>query len=421
MGDEAATVINEERLSSVPWGELQHAYGSAGNIPERLRSFAALCTKKLVTEDERKQFDDARGNWYADVFHQGTVFSVSSRVAPFMIDVFNHKECSPTARSFIADYLHNLVHPYFYDLFPQRIDVAQLMAVAKDADDIVGNNNALINGDFEALPDVDERTQNAAFVRFARDTYVAVESGVESIVQTVRGAFETIAPDTLMRVASLLACFPRKKDVIVPLLWSMVKDKKPIIGSIALVAIVQLGESKDVHQFAVGYRKGSDDEASLYGAASELLLRVNQGPTSEPNITTQDAEVCVLNRKWSGSKFPCPLAGSVRLLVSRLIVHAFATPIRDDALVLLGENLALTQGMGQVEFVQAICTVTKMNERGSNPLSPEQRRAVELFAKHVTWVNGIFGNVAAIFRANGLPYNKQKLLEMLEPVPAATE
>jgi hypothetical protein len=69
-------------LDAVEWGELAHAFGAAENVPELLR--------ELIAEDA-----DARWAAYDEltntIWHQGTVYSVSAHVVPFLIAML----CSP--------------------------------------------------------------------------------------------------------------------------------------------------------------------------------------------------------------------------------------------------------------------------------------------------------------------------------------
>jgi hypothetical protein len=63
-------------LDAVDWGSLAHAFGPASGVPDLLRG--------LVSDDA-----DARSSAYEEfsntVWHQGTLYSASPRVAPFLI------------------------------------------------------------------------------------------------------------------------------------------------------------------------------------------------------------------------------------------------------------------------------------------------------------------------------------------------
>lgn len=67
-----------EGLEDVPWADLQHAYGSAADVPDLLR--------KLLDPDPKVR-DDVLSHLYSNVFHQGTRFPAASNVIPFLIEM----------------------------------------------------------------------------------------------------------------------------------------------------------------------------------------------------------------------------------------------------------------------------------------------------------------------------------------------
>lgn len=65
-----------EKLDDIPWKDLQHAYGSAEDIPYILRALAA----GFRVEDA---IDELHGN----IWHQGTVFEASPHAVPFLFEL----------------------------------------------------------------------------------------------------------------------------------------------------------------------------------------------------------------------------------------------------------------------------------------------------------------------------------------------
>ncbi len=61
-------------LADIPWGQLTHAYGSAADVPELLL--------RLARGDE-----DALSEFYANIWHQGTVYEASPYVVPFLVEL----------------------------------------------------------------------------------------------------------------------------------------------------------------------------------------------------------------------------------------------------------------------------------------------------------------------------------------------
>ncbi|MGI5182588.1 hypothetical protein ACQEVZ_40675 [Dactylosporangium sp. CA-152071] len=62
-------------LDAVAWGELSHAYGSAGDVPDLLRQAAS--------EDNEEAISELHGS----IFHQGTVYPATAAAVPFLAEL----------------------------------------------------------------------------------------------------------------------------------------------------------------------------------------------------------------------------------------------------------------------------------------------------------------------------------------------
>ena len=67
-----------ERLDSIDWSSLTDAYGSAKDVPVRIRA--------LISDDEHIRAD-ALNELFGSVWHQGTIYPVSAYVVPFLIEL----------------------------------------------------------------------------------------------------------------------------------------------------------------------------------------------------------------------------------------------------------------------------------------------------------------------------------------------
>jgi hypothetical protein len=67
-----------EAIERVPWGALEHAYGSARDTPGALRALAA---------DERGQREVGYDHLFYSVHHQGTVYSATVEVVPILVQM----------------------------------------------------------------------------------------------------------------------------------------------------------------------------------------------------------------------------------------------------------------------------------------------------------------------------------------------
>lgn len=72
-----------ENLKSVPWDQLEHAYGEASDIPQMLRELASLDTE--IRE---------RALWslYGNIWHQGTVYEATAYAIPFLIELLEESD-----------------------------------------------------------------------------------------------------------------------------------------------------------------------------------------------------------------------------------------------------------------------------------------------------------------------------------------
>jgi HEAT repeat protein len=65
-------------LDAIDWSTLQDAYGSATEVPGRLRA--------LLSDDEAVR-SEALSELFGSVSHQGTIYSVSAHVIPFLVEL----------------------------------------------------------------------------------------------------------------------------------------------------------------------------------------------------------------------------------------------------------------------------------------------------------------------------------------------
>lgn len=62
-------------LDAQPWAELEHAYGSAEDVPGQLRALASA---------DEEEAGEALGELYGCILHQGSVYEASARAVPYL-------------------------------------------------------------------------------------------------------------------------------------------------------------------------------------------------------------------------------------------------------------------------------------------------------------------------------------------------
>ena len=68
-------------LEHVPWPELQHAYGTAEDVPGLIRDLAA---------GGQELSDAALEELFGNIWHQGTVYESTSHAVPYLVEVALH-------------------------------------------------------------------------------------------------------------------------------------------------------------------------------------------------------------------------------------------------------------------------------------------------------------------------------------------
>src|SRR5687767_5066378 len=113
-----------DKLDSIEWARLQHAYGAAVDVPQLLRDL-------LVASKREAAIDTLWGN----VFHQGSVWQVSAKVVPFLLEILDEGPADPDLQRFLLDYLHHLALGYPDDMPFGPIDPVSFFAVASGLKD----------------------------------------------------------------------------------------------------------------------------------------------------------------------------------------------------------------------------------------------------------------------------------------------
>ncbi len=86
-----------EGLEAIDWASLSHAYGSAADLPVQLRA--------LATGDETAR-SKARKSLASSIHHEGTVYSASAAVVPFLVSLASSPSVSE--RAWIVRFLSDL-------------------------------------------------------------------------------------------------------------------------------------------------------------------------------------------------------------------------------------------------------------------------------------------------------------------------
>jgi hypothetical protein len=96
-----------ENLYDIPWAKLEHAYGSAADVPELI--------KALATKDKELR-EAALWKLYGNIFHQGSRYEASPYAIPFIFELLEHPETE--GKSDLVYYLLALAMGYEEECLP---------------------------------------------------------------------------------------------------------------------------------------------------------------------------------------------------------------------------------------------------------------------------------------------------------------
>jgi len=382
-----------EGLGAVDWAALEHAYGSAGDVPELIRA---------LRDRDPEVRNRALWQLWGNIYHQGSRFQASAAAVPFLLELV--VDPATPGRSEIVRLLAALAIGYDEAWVPGAFPVAAYRTDAAAGEQLLraappvgaGDGGVARRAYFESLAVDDNRV--GAFFELA--AYDAVRAGVAQVGALLADE----APALRVAAAYALAWFPEEAAVSVPVLGRAVADSDPAVATTALVAVGLVGGANETH--LVESMLG-DPRVSVRWAAAVALASL-RGPAAGPGVA---AELLA----WSGGSSQPHL--EVPFLDGDLAGYA------SRALLQLGQAhedasfAALLARLPRVSGTEALA-VAQVAMRRAFPAGPvpegtlfaaldrRQQRLVEVLAgSPATWTsNGLlFGNFIGLVGWYGLP------------------
>ncbi len=184
-----------ERLDTIDWHSLKHAYGPADDVPELLRSL--LIDDKVVRNKIMHEL-------FSNVTHQGTVYEATIYVVPVLYELLESK--ATPMKSDIACLIGEIGNGYGY---------YQVHGPLFEYMDTMDHQRSLWNRIFRIRPKVRTYKQEIA----------NEESITDRVLAEVHKRFDLLLPylndpDSYTRaaVAGAMGRYPDKRDIFVPLL-----------------------------------------------------------------------------------------------------------------------------------------------------------------------------------------------------------
>lgn len=378
-------------IDSVPWSQLHHAYGPATDVPDLLR---ALILPDDVNGEVANQaqragrtvFEHVTWTLWGNVFHQGSVWQVTSKTVPFFVEILRTGPDNPAQHEFLITYLHHLALGYPDDVFPDL----------PNPDDEFAEVTGLKDNDEE--PDYGSEKVDIRSLIWRRDCYEAVERNVESILPFVESRSDSVADAAI----ALCASFPRRSDIIVPRLRTLATSETRR-GAMAAVSMSVLGDP-EIPRCAEKHVQSSDTLISKLGACAIAIYCKDE--VSSEIVAILTSPLGELGEKEIAH------ASTLNTLVGRCL-ECIGPNHRESAVVGICRQMADASAMESLSLTDSLLTTVFPNGVPSkaSELSPMQKQAVEAIRDHGAFKvsGGIFGNYTGLLSGWGLPQSADEI------------
>jgi HEAT repeat protein len=270
-----ATVL--ARLRSVPWADLEHAYGSAFDVPRDLR---ALRSRRSAVRA------NARWRLESTIFHQGGRFEASAYAVPFLLELL--ADPAVPEREEILELLALLAVGYDEEWLPDGFPVGDHRREAAGGEEVlraappcrVGRPGTGPTARFAYWMSLDAERMLRAGTHIELRVYDEVRAGAPLFRALLR------ADDRRLRVraAYLLGWFVEDAAETVPVLRTATGDPDVVVAAVALVALGLLGDAGPGGRIAETALDHDDDVVRWAAAVALARLR---GADAGPRVSAQ--------------------------------------------------------------------------------------------------------------------------------------
>ncbi|MGI5520311.1 hypothetical protein ACQEUX_05085 [Micromonospora sp. CA-259024] len=430
-------------LDDIDWARLGHAYGAADDVPGQLR---ALLSSDPATRDE------ALGDLYTNVFHQGGRFEASAYAVPFLLELLADPATPDPAA--VLGLLVALAVGFDEGVLPDGFPVAEHRRAAEGGRELLAAKPPPWAGADESKKEyveyayvesltATEQRRLWAYIELA--AYDAVRAGVP-LFRTLLGHLD---PGVRTGAAYTLAWFPEEADGSVSALAGAIDAAQdPGVGSTPgevatmLVASGLLGAAPDVRWLTdprpVVRWAAAIGRARVLGAVAdqatvEELLSWAAAPSDGAVLPPADGSACrdrAADPTRDAAHAPVDdgwvpfldgdLGGYAGLALRQLgpqhtdrafdaLLDRLPTVSGDRSLTVLGMALRLAFPDGPAPTGTPVAA-----------LAPRQRRLAEVLGRSTEpWlIDGQeFGNVAELVEEYGLPDSRAAMLAYLARLP----
>jgi hypothetical protein len=391
-----------EGLSDVAWAELEHAYGSAADVPDLIRALRA------ADPEARKK---ARWHLYGNIFHQGTRYEASAYAVPFLLELL--ADPATPERTELMGLLTSLAIGYDESWLPDGFPAASYRERAVGGEEVLraaptptGDEDD--DSGYRYWESLDEQQQERMFAHIELAVYDAVRAGVPLFCALLAD------DDPRLRVSAAyaLAWFGEDAATSVAPLASAAGDPEASVGATALVALGLTGAGDTTAQTI---QAALSDHRDIVRWGAAVALAKLHGHNADTSVAT---ELLTWAGGDSDSRTEIPyldgdVAGFAGLALSQLgDIHA------DPAFDALLARIPLVNGPESLPVVgEALRRAFPDGRIAADvrfaDLDPEQQRLLRaLAASPSTWgwgQYGNFGNFSLMISEYGLPHSAEAM------------
>lgn len=358
-------------LHDIPWHELEHAYGTADDVPELIED--------LLSHDPKVR-EKTMWTLYGNVFHQGTRYPASAYVVPFLIelcsdaDTYGRPQLLDFWKSLICGYFNIQERPYY------------------------GDGEHIWFGD-----DVQNFDGSEDYAQALHDVYRESLKGVDLLLQLLQGDDFNIRTQAV----AVLACLPTMAERTVPALQVRlrVEDSMWVRATIAF-ALGELGDTETLNKLLGREHNEQQQEhmAPLCMAACELA-RI------EPSEELLEPLLMFVSREIEGYD-SLPGAGGASTGDAAFSLTYLPREMQQQAVPLICDRLEESRSFATMPLVTALLSAAfdEVDEERTE-FTPLQRHVLlRMLNTQELWS---IGNLYFTFKEYGVPHDREKVAELL--------
>lgn len=257
-----------EQLDEIDWASLNHAYGSAEDVPDLMRNLAS---------DDEKIRQDAFWTAYGNIFHQGTRYQATAPAVPFLLEILGQPDYPDKGE--VMTLLAHLVMGYDEAYVPFGF-----------ADEIEGMRSEL--AELRARPDEVRAEDDKDSLGWGSDEDWL--SWIVSITDEVRKGVPRFIrllgdDDPYVRIGAcfVLAFLPEDVEMFGPALWEAASDDEDdIVRANALIALTLASDDDFFAEYVPQVKNWLADGEPIVQYASAIALGT-RCPEDAPDAVVQ--------------------------------------------------------------------------------------------------------------------------------------